>query len=268
VTPSGWVPITTSSVAGLLGLAGVLLGARATRRVQRESHEWTRQLERESHERAREFEAFRRQLDEEGRTRSVVDRYQEPLVRAAYDLQSRMWNLLHGSLVEFMKHGTQRERDYVRDSTVWLAAQYFGWCEIVRREAQFLALAERDARLRLQEVLSHVADIWSSDTDYSDTSFRIFRSEQRAVGELMIIDGHDAEGHPRTDCMGFAAFRAQLSPDKPLREWAGPLGAFADDLSEHPEYEERIRALQHALIDLVDLVDPDAVRFPHHRTKA
>ena len=57
-----------------------------------------------------------------------VSRYREPLGHAAYDLQSRLYNILEKKLIPiYYDSGSDRERSYVLDNTVFLAAQYFAW---------------------------------------------------------------------------------------------------------------------------------------------
>jgi hypothetical protein len=192
-----WVPLLAATVAGLLGLLGVALGARA-------QHGLTRQLERQ-----------RRDLDRTERSRQLLERYQEPLVRAAYDLQSRLWNIVCADLLTVYAADRGSSRwTYARDSTAWLFGQYFGWVEIVRREAQFLRLEEATDRRALQQALGAVAHECSSDRPQLDPLFQTFRAQQRGLGELMIVKGSGADGAARTDCMGFAAFTAELqTPD-------------------------------------------------------
>lgn len=246
-------------VAGVLGLAGVVMAARAQRRVQSEADL-----------RVRELEEFRRQLDQADRARLLVDRYQEPLVRAAYDLQSRLWNILRQAMLA--AYGTDRDSPdwrYARESTAWLFGQYFGWVEIIRREVQYLRLPDYDERRRLTETLDDVAHVCSSDAPGMGAPFQVYRSQQRALGELMIVDGHDAEGNPRTDCMGFAAFTAALAnPEHQVSTWFAPLIRSVEVMADSSAPGTRITELQHALMDLVDLVDHNRVRFGHHRERA
>ncbi|WP_433555841.1 hypothetical protein ACQPWY_25950 [Pseudonocardia xinjiangensis] len=221
---------------------------------------------------AADVEKLRRTLDEESKQRALVQRYQEPLARAAYDLQSRLWNILRGSFLEAHAHEPEgRGWRYARDSTVWLFAQYFGWVEIVRREIQFLPIGEHDESRRLQSALGKVSYVCSSDREISDGTFLIFGAEQRALGELIIVEGQDAEGRTRTSCMGFAAFRAAVEdPDGQLGLWFTKLQEDTAKTADKNVGRERLRLLQHALVDLVDILDPAPahVRFPSGRGRA
>lgn len=116
----------------------------------------------------------------------------------------------------------------------------------------------------MQAALDSIASTCSSDRAYSDSALRIFRSQQRALGELMIDDdGHDAEGRTRTDCMGFAAFSARLAQsDDPIQAWFKPLVQGVERLAVGPASNARVRAFQHSLLNLLVVVDPQFERFP------
>jgi hypothetical protein len=126
--------------------------------------------------------------------------------------------------------------------------------EIIRVEAQFLDLGEQASTRRLTELMDIIGHAWSRDDH--PRPLRIFRGEQRAIGEEMIRIGPEGR-----QCMGFAAFRrAQGAPgSESLIQLREDVTAFmeADTLATG-----RVRALQHALIDLVDFLDPDCERFP------
>jgi hypothetical protein len=66
-------------------------------------------------------------------------RYREPLLQAAFNLQTRLFNIAQRDLLTaFVHRGTPREREYAIEtpSTWW--ANTVGWVEIIRREAQFM----------------------------------------------------------------------------------------------------------------------------------
>src|SRR3954470_11845467 len=86
-------------------------------------------------------ERNKRQEDKDDEVERVMSRFREPLIRAAYDLQSRLYNIVtQGFLTVYWVNGTEEERDYVVNNTLFLIAQFFGWNEIIRREVQFLDL--------------------------------------------------------------------------------------------------------------------------------
>lgn len=202
----------------------------------------------------------------EQRTRHLLDRYQEPLVRAAYDLQSRLFNILELDLLA-TTHPRPGGQDYAASSTAWLFGQYFGWVEIVRREVQFLDLPERGEGSGLQGALFAVSVVCSSDRSLDGPTFQIFRSDQRAMGELMITDGHDAAGQPRSDCLGYATFVRNLRDDRYFTDWFADLLRWVEELRDNAGNLLRLRRLQHALLDVVDVIDHDHRRYAANRER-
>ena len=256
---SDWIPLLAAGVAGALGLIGIIIGTRAQADILRQS---------QLHE--RQVEELRQSHDEDQRARRAVDRYREPLVRAAYDLQSRLWNILRREfLTAYAQDSNSPGWRYAAESTAWLFGQYFGWVEIIRREAQFLSLPTPEERRLLQDALGTVAHVCSTDGGNSEPLFRVFRSDQRAMGELMIIEGWDAEGGARTDCMGFAAFSSELEDcESQVNRWFDPLLKSASEFTKNPRSDDRLRSLQHALVDIVISSTPEGVRFPRDRDYA
>jgi hypothetical protein len=89
------------------------------------------------------------------------------------------------------------------------------------------------------------------------SDFKIFRGEQRAMGEKMITTGG-----PQCRCLGYTEFVESLSHEK-FASWFEKLRGFIDGLSlNHSADFSRLALLQNALIDLIDGLDPEAVRFP------
>jgi len=77
----------------------------------------------------------------------VLSRFREPLLRAAYDLQSRLYNIAAQDLLTaYLRFGEPEEAAYVINNTLYLTAQFFAWNEIIRRDIQFLDLGIRSAR--------------------------------------------------------------------------------------------------------------------------
>jgi hypothetical protein len=155
------------------------------------------------------------------------------------------------------RHGTQRERDYAVENTVFLIAQFLGWTEAIRQEIQFLIPDETDRAREIRNLQDGIYMQFQRDDVAAD--FRLFAGEQRAVGELMVVrDG----GLCR--CIGFATFMSSRNPV--IDQWLDPL---RDDLRSLAvravPSAERLGLLQHSLIDLLECLDPHHVRFPEKR---
>jgi len=188
-------------------------------------------------------------------------RFREPLGRAAYELQSRIFNIIkRGFLTEYLEGGDDRTRPYSINHTAFVIAQYFAWTEIIRREIQFIDLGA-DEETRLLAQLQH--KIYSGwQTDKYHPLLRVFGGEQHAIGERMIREG------PRgPQCMGFASYLDYLKggPDSLICALNADIESLGARLEEAMP---RLAELQHSLIDLVEFLDPKAIRFPQrNRTR-
>jgi hypothetical protein len=184
-----------------------------------------------------------------------VARYSEPLVRAAADLQSRLFNIAALNFVEcFIVNGSPRERSYGISNTAFLFAQFFAWTEATRQEIQFIKLDGHEQTRKLSELQSNIYSILQ--TDRYAPEFRVFAGEQRAIGERMLVQG--AAG---LKCMGYGEFISKEGfPDDPL------LKALHEDVvslaTKSAVTIPRFIALQNALVELMDFLDPEYLRFP------
>jgi hypothetical protein len=111
-----------------------------------------------------------------------------------------------------------------------------------------------------------IQSLFSQTTSrYLDQRF-IYRVEQRAIGEIMIdesVTGSD-DPPPRTT-IGYATFLKRLG-DEQFSKWFARFEAGLE-APPAPDEPDRLRAIQIALIDLINFVDPDQERFPGSRLR-
>ncbi len=199
-----------------------------------------------------------------------MSKYRDALLWAAFDLQSRLYNILHGYevtrrpgqkgfLQAFLVEGTERQADYVKKSTAFLFAEYLGWVEIFRRDLQFLDLGDSQANRQIMFLLHKISGTLNAANTSDAECFRIFRADQRALGELMIkTDSKPGERR----CLGYAAFCSMLAAGGAFGEWGQELLDQVELAAHEPDMaRDRLTRLQHQLIDLVDLLDPRGQRF-------
>ncbi|TCK25288.1 hypothetical protein [Pseudonocardia endophytica] len=246
-------PATVAIVVAVISAVIALTSAIGVEVLRRRAN---RELEVVKHELAEQRAAN----DRRAQTAELVRAYRNPLLRAAYDLQSRIWNM-HGG---FRGRG-DTEHDYFVTNTLYVIAEFFGWLEIVRRELQFLDLADEQETGALKAELDRIQGTFASTSRRRRDDFYVYRGQQRAIGELMIVEL--AEPRPtgvRSTCLGYAAFVDRLDSPAFVRWLARPRDRIADltgpDLA-------RLVEVQHALIDLIDRLDPDRVRFASNRDK-
>ena len=185
----------------------------------------------------------------------IISKFRDPLLHAAYDLQSRIFNILKRSFLSaYYLNGTTSEQEYAVENTVFLVAQFLGWTELVRQEIQFLDLGSDDKTRKLRSLQDGMYTQFQ--TDQFGKGFRLFAGEQRAIGELMI---HRTGESPR--CIGFAAFLKNRDPN--VDYWLDPLREDVKKTATSVRpYEKRLTSIQHSLIDLLEFLDPKQVYFP------
>jgi hypothetical protein len=195
-----------------------------------------------------------------------IARFSEPLARSAYDLQSRIYNILKQDLigVYLIRSNSEREKGYVVNNTVFLIGQFQCWSEQVRRGIQFIDLGKSGKTRELLRLQDTIYSLWG--TDAYPPELRIFAGEQRAIGEALIQT--DNKEFERSECMGYGAFLTTFAPG------ANPLidALRADVVSLGAQgiapATGRLKAIQNALIDLLQILDPEYLRFPlERRTK-
>jgi hypothetical protein len=193
-------------------------------------------------------------------TEEVVARYSRPLLQVAFELQSRLYNIARlGFFDPKSLQGDPDRRSYAETSTLWLIGQYLGWMEILRREVQFLDLGDIRKTREVRDRLLEVANLLATDR-FSDPRFQVYRSDQRAIGEEMIVRRRSDKG-VRSDCRGYGEFvEALRAPD--FDAWFRNVRQSIVDTIDNPEIPPRLVFVQRALIDLIDMLDPKRSVFP------
>jgi hypothetical protein len=231
--------VDAGALLGLLGavIVGIfsLYGVRYSMRAQERSEERTREEVAEQ----------------------LLRQYRDPLVRAAFDLQSRLYNIIANDfLTKYFLKGTPDEQEYARESTLYVVSEYFGWVELMRREVQFLDLRDMTKNRELAERLDDIGRTFLAERP--DKTFRVFRGEQRAIGEMMLTR---RTGRSR-ECIGYATFIVRRE-DPAFSRWFQKLSGDIDVLAREPGlHEDRLLTIQHAVIDLIDFLDPTGQYFP------
>jgi hypothetical protein len=257
------IQLTVAIISAVVAIASILLSARTTRssarfqaQLQRENTEFHTRLQDELQQR-------RDEASKAARLEDVVSHYRDPLLSAAFELQSRIYNLVLRGFAGYLRGGDDGEKIYAVNSTLFVIAQYLAWTEALRRGVQFLDLGDVERSRDLAGRLENIRGAFSTDTSLQGP-FRIFRSEQRAIGELMLEATVTAQsGEVPWQCIGYAAFCCRLEQDETFASWFARLDrdvrAFA---ASKAVATGRLAALQNNLMDLVDFLDDPPLRFP------
>ena len=87
----------------------------------------------------------------------------------------------------------------------------------------------------------------------------LFSGEQHAIGELM-FDWDEVGDNRHPTVMRYATFATRFREDSEFRRWFGGIvDALDDGLTQAAT--ERLTRVQHRLVELMDLLDPDHVVY-------
>ncbi|WP_392339218.1 hypothetical protein [Moritella marina] len=187
----------------------------------------------------------------------IMNSYKAPLIHAAYDLQSRIYNIVKQGLVfVYYTSGDKSQKEYVLNNTVFVISQFFAWNEIIRKEIQFIEFANIEKTKSLSDLQDKVYSLWQTDGYHDD--FYIWAGDQRGIGEVMIDSSNG-----KLVSLGYAKFL------KVIEKGQEPLLVKLQDkvkvLFESEEIDTtRLIDIQHSLIDILTFLDPSYVRFPEN----
>lgn len=195
----------------------------------------------------------------------LTKKFREPLLQASFNLETRIYNIVELNFFDLFlgADSTDSEKEYAVLHTMHVFAQYFCWLEIMRREAQFIDPRSDQVNRAAAARIEAVRDTFSDSINIQEKCFRLFRGEQRALGEMMLVPTQvSTPGAPRWECMGYAPFVHALE-DKQMARWFRRLREDIEEFAENPTNRDgRLRLIQRHLMDFIDILDPDARRVP------
>lgn len=246
------IEIVLAVASAMIALVSTAIGVYGQNRTTKIEHELALR---------REAESKRAQVED------LVARYRDPLLTSAYDLQSRLYSIIQKDFLQlYYQNDSEIDRQYALQNSLYVFAEYLGWKEILRREVQFLDFGDIEKNQRLEQLLENITQTLL--TDRFVVAFRLFRGEQRAIGEVMITL-RPGGGKTIYECIGYAEFVKRLA-DPNFARWFARLQNDIEQLGANPavETKQRLVNLQHALIDLIDFLDPKYMHVqPTYRQK-
>jgi hypothetical protein len=196
----------------------------------------------------------------------LATRFREPLLFAVFNLETRIYNIVHLDFFgRFLgEDSTDSEREYAILNTMYVFAQFFCWVEILRREAQFVDPRNDRTNRVYAAKIEAVYDTIADSINIQERCFRLFRGEQRALGEVMLVPAEASKpGFPRWGCMTYPSFVQSLGDDEQMARWFRRLREDIDEIRKDvAKRDQRLRLIHHRLMDIVDVLDPDAWRIP------
>jgi len=207
----------------------------------------------------------------------LVAKYRDPLLLAAHDLQSRLHNITDWTVTDYFAEPS-RQRDNFLLYTAYVIGQYLCWTHILRRKLQFLRTSTDEATKDLDKALAAVVEEFSTDHHSPDgMPFMLWRGEQMAIGQRMTENDGD-----ELFAIGYAEFCKRCKEDlvEPLQSCSMDPGVsdgdfitwFRSILQSTAEVakarlarnvtvpDQRLRRLQHLVMDLIRVLDPQGLR--------
>jgi hypothetical protein len=168
------VELAVSLISAVVALGGAGLSALLSAQAAKGRMELQAEIDRQQAARTKQEDR-----------QDLMNRVRDPVLWAAFDLQSRIFNIEANGLLEvYLVHGSAEQRAYVQRNTLFLFAQYLAWVEVVRRSVQFLDLGSKQENREVVDRFSKISSVLNVD-GFPDSLFCIFPGDQRAIGEIM-----------------------------------------------------------------------------------
>ena len=242
--------ITTSVIAAIVAVISASISVYGQSRVAQVSDKLAKRREAESRK---------------SQTVALMSKYKDPLLRSAIDLQSRLFSIHQNGFLQYAYQMSSADKDYAIQNTLYVIAEYLGWVEILRREVQFLDSGDIETNRKLSELLVNINQAFGMRS--SSNIFRLYNGEQRAIGEIMIVN-RSIDNMRGYECIGYATFVSKIS-DPEFFRWFLQLKDNIELIGNNLKYSsERLILIQNRLIDFIDFLDPHCIRVPpKFRTK-
>ena len=229
---------------------------------------------------AKSFEKWRQRLQAE----SLFRKYRDPIVLSAVELAGRLVEILNEHPTDFLSSrllvldppapslASDRDRYFQRykcQSTIYRLAAFLGWLELYRQDLVYLdpstSRTDKLIQTQLREVRGDLADgqLNTAQNWHEWSDALIFREEQRAVGEAMIVTA----GNSRR-VMGYAGFVASMEKgnDDAARWFPVASNFFVDPKTSGDFRPVRYKRLVVHLVELVQVLEQS--RLPSYLQQA
>jgi len=187
------------------------------------------------------------------RVRQEVIRWANPILGAVGELIGRLGNILeHQGYLALSKDGQKRlnpdwsmSYDYFMSSTLYLFGQYFAWVQMLQEKLNFELFQSQKEKDKFFEAIKEVGSSLSGfppKYQCSGKDTQVFRLQQRAIGELLIIHEND-----RIGCLSYPNFLQKMN-DPAFSSHLKPLRLLLEDLNQKDDCRwKRLEATQQAL---------------------
>lgn len=244
----GWLLISM-----IVALISGLLSSWLTYRLKRQEivDSALADIQKRRHELSLEAENSR-----EERIHQEVIRWANPILGAVKDLEGRLRNILENKGYHALSEKSQKRinlnwsisYDYFMYSTLYLFGQYFAWVRMLQEELNFelfQSQQEKDKFFKAVEKVSSSLGSFPPNYKCSGKDTQLFRLQQRAIGELLIIHEDD-----QRKCLSYPEFLQKLSAHE-FNQHLKPLRSLLEDVDPQDDCRwKRLEATRQALIEL------------------
>lgn len=192
--------------------------------------------------------------------RTQVQKYSDPLLISAHDLQERLMELLGGEFGGFERKN-RNGAENLDMFTCYLFAQFLAWNHILKIKAQFLAFSEDKSTSNLRAILYKISDELSTARyPKNGWEFRLWPGHQLGIAEMLVSDEKAGGEHVRP--LGWHQFKKVHSGDEEVQKYFAWMRQSIKNVLDAQYHktevpDQRIRRLQHFLIDLIVILDPN-----------
>lgn len=189
-------------------------------------------------------------------TDALIQKYGQPIMMAAYELQARMYELCQYPISKAhleSKEGLQDLKKY----TCYKVAQYMAWTHLLRTKAQFFSFVDNPDLKNIIDGIWRIDEEFDRRRGFEGCNVGVWPGSRVLVSERMLIDAKDQPDVPvDTVIRGFDDFLKLWSGEDGFAEPMGYFCQWIDDLVEArkiriPGWDEAFRNTQHNLVDLV-----------------
>ena len=170
----------------------------------------------------------------------LMSHFSGPAVRALHDLENRVYGTVRAEALGYDEIKHDGNREYYIYATTFQIAQCCAWLEILRDKMGALDYAGLVRKL----------DGVSASLASPMRGFRLFRLEQREIGERMISA---LEGEIR--CLGYSEFLDALNQTTPVKCFSVLRQRVEELLECWPQEVIKLMMIQLALLDAIAFID-------------
>lgn len=205
---------------------------------------------------------------------NIYKKYKDPILLSTIEVSSRLLEIHRDYPTVFLTRDVMystpklplsntTDDEYYRKhkfvSTLYRLCSFFGWLELYRQEITFLNSSDNKQNLKLDKCLGIIRSVFADghlndEKDWNKwVDFLIYREEQRAIGERMIVINNGVN-----NVMGYYTFKKLIHEyiyDE-KNDWVAPAFNFILNLKVEKDFRKnRYRLLLNHFCELLETLD-------------